>query len=50
LETTEITIQIGGYLRIAADQRWLQAVIRFRARHRALPILFLGPRLHGGHE
>ena len=25
----------GGYLRIAADQRWLQAVIRFRARHRA---------------
>src|SRR5215469_6466303 len=23
-----------GYLRIAADQRWLQAVIRFRARHR----------------
>jgi hypothetical protein len=27
-------IQIG-YLRIAADQRWLQTVIRFRARHRA---------------
>ena len=26
---------IGGYLRIAADQRWLQTVIRFRAGHRA---------------
>jgi len=25
----------GGYLRIAADQRWLQTVIRFRARPRA---------------
>jgi len=23
-------VQIGGYLRIAADQRWLLAVIRFR--------------------
>lgn len=27
--------QIGGYLRIAADQRWLQTVIRFQAGHRA---------------
>jgi hypothetical protein len=26
--------QIGGYLRIAADQRWLQTVIRFQAGHR----------------
>jgi hypothetical protein len=25
----------GGYLRIAADQRWLQTVIRFQAGHRA---------------
>src|SRR5215469_11652120 len=25
----------GGYLRIAAYQRWLQPVIRFRTRHRA---------------
>ena len=25
----------GGYLRIAADQRWLQTVIRFRAWRRA---------------
>jgi len=30
-----LTVHIGGYLRIAADQRWLQTVIRFRARHRA---------------
>jgi hypothetical protein len=27
--------QNGGYLRISVDQRWLQAVIRFQARHRA---------------
>jgi len=27
--------QNGGYLRIAADQRWLQTVIRFRAWRRA---------------
>jgi hypothetical protein len=26
--------QIGGYLRIAADQRWLQTVIRFQAGQR----------------
>ena len=30
-----LTVHIGGYLRIAADQRWLQTVIRFRARHSA---------------
>jgi hypothetical protein len=29
------TDQNGGYLRIAADQRWLQTVIRFRAWRRA---------------
>jgi hypothetical protein len=28
-------VHIGGYLRIAADQRWLQTVIRFQAGHRA---------------
>src|SRR6516225_7262416 len=28
-------IRAERYLRIAADRRWLQAVIRFRARHRA---------------
>jgi len=30
-----IGVQIGGYVRIAADQRWLQTVIRFQAGHRA---------------
>jgi hypothetical protein len=29
------SVQIAGYLRIAADQRWLQTVIRFQAGHRA---------------
>ena len=29
--------QIGGYLRIAADQRQLQSVIRFRVRRRETP-------------
>jgi len=28
-------VQIGGYLRIAAEQHWLQTVIRLRARRRA---------------
>jgi len=32
---TPAAVQIGGYLRIAADQRWLQTVIRFRAWRRA---------------
>ena len=31
---------IGGYLRIAAYQRWLQTVIRFRAWRRAKRRLF----------
>jgi hypothetical protein len=30
-----VPVQIGGYVRIAADQRWLQTVIRFQAGHRA---------------
>src|SRR5262245_25020021 len=38
----------GGYLRIAADQRWLQTVIRFRARHRARRRLFASPTARPG--
>ena len=39
--------RMPGYLRIAADQRWLQTVIRFWARHRAkrrigMPIEVIG--------
>src|SRR5215471_11018202 len=36
-----ISVQNGGYLRIAADQRWLQTVIRFRARHRPAEYLLV---------
>jgi len=31
----QVTTHNGGYLRIAAGQRWLQTVIRSRPRHRA---------------
>jgi hypothetical protein len=38
--------QNGGYLRIAADQRWLQTVIRFRAWRRAKRRIFARASAH----